>query len=1809
MYRTSITVCDKNANNARVPGAMVNITVNKGMGDAEYIYSTKANDDGVAIAWLPQGYHSLSGKDVYHPDVGSLLQDTSVNVTAGNYNSTTAYIGGQVFARLEHNKQVYVTPENQRPETIHVTIPTNAGYTIRSVQWFREKTTSDLSYAYQLNNATGVLAFSTGMNNASQTNKATLSQATNGAWDIPINENGHYWIMVTGSNGGYYVTDLMVSNIYRPYPIKVREYTVGDNPLPEYEALKTANGNDYETVNGPYGFAWDMGMYKENPTSIGGVLKESLAPADSVTIYAKNSKAKTSTATIGANEKFKVVKSAEGTFSYEPITLKLNSSFFGTNNKYCDKEGRNRYYNRYSIAYSAAESDDSVTFSIVGKNQKDDSTLFTQSMSYSDNDDNKTIEAPDHYGYKAVSAKVNGVPKQFEAGTTLIKVSDIYGKTNKDSRLKTVEFIYKANMTDVTIKAMYNGKPLTSVVKSCEIGKTTDLSASQPTVTGYAISEAGLNKLKNYTPTEGGDNVIEVQYVATKGKVTLVAVNKEGNTEITRTESGEINKDDTITLGNYTEPTVPGYNRTSKAATVKVGGQDVNAGSVYDGSGDVEIFYEFEQKTRNIKVNQYVVGTKRRVPGTTEETISAKVGEYKTVSPTNTNDKYKAVGETTKIVHVEDKTGDLTVDFYYTPLEAAIAKVTVELYEEDENGHVSGQPFYTFERTGEYDVEMSVEAPTYIDRELKDKNESPKVITPKENDASTTKVKFIYKAVTDTITVKMVDDKGQTIETAKQYKVRKGQSFTMAAPSVSGYTVKTGTPTTAEISAQQIENGTREVTFTYEKVETKPADKYHATVKYHFNKFNPTVEDYVETIGSADSNSLTASLTEASKKAETHAPQGWTLLGWSTKQSGTKDGKWYPVDGTVNVPADGEENLWAIWNKNTIDQDQTILLPGELGNAEDGQDVKITGVAADNVKSDKGYVEVPVNGTITLPKPDPDKTVTVQKGTVDVYPDGTIVIPENSAVATQPEGNIDGPAIITPDGKVEGADKPIQKDDGSIVVPGQDGKTGTKDDVTIKPSENKQPSGTIDQDTGKVTINKDTAKVNIPGTNPPTTNKDVTVPNGTTVDKDGTITLPEDKEGTLDGNAVPGGSVIKPDGTVFYRYNIKLIKKGSNPEEELTSDALNPKYRLVKTGDTKRVVAPTVSGYTVVGNGYFDIAAKVNDTYTVKFEYQPTSDVVDSETARVVFHSNYDDSVYDQTVRGTSVTLNANVFRVNGWTFGGWCTVEDGTKTDANKGTYHLYADKATDVPVTKGKTLDLYAQWYKVSEDGNAITVPGSDHKPETDKDATANGSSTVKPTRDATDGSISLPAGGNVAAGDNKIIVPEGATGKLHPNGTVEITKDGETITITDPTNPATPNGYFAVTYQANNGTNAKNIEYVKNGSSTKVAKNNFAKEGHIFGNWRKNAEGGEIAPIESSITGETTLVAQWYAINENKEITLPGKDDKMDEADDNVTVKPDPSDKDKNFESDKNGNITLPTDGKGGTVELPNEKVVVPAGTKVGPDGTITLPDAPNSPIKPDEQLPAGIILITYTSVDPALTVKEYGTAENGVSVRRDVFTAKGKTLKGWTKDGVDVAFNTTLKETATLKANWGIDGTTIPTVDDKVKLDDETGEYILVMSGEWRSEKTHTLKATIDGNPAPAGSVSWRVNDDSYKDEFGFKGGMTGTNIVEVTDAVTGAIRVHNSGIARVECVSNTTQHVVCSVVVIVPGDVDRDGLVTSYDAPLVMDYELGEYSFPTFNKDDHKTWFWKFMADVDRDNDVGAADAGFILDLELGVHEI
>ena len=313
------------------------------------------------------------------------------------------------------------------------------------------------------------------------------------------------------------------------------------------------------------------------------------------------------------------------------------------------------------------------------------------------------------------------------------------------------------------------------------------------------------------------------------------------------------------------------------------------------------------------------------------------------------------------------------------------------------------------------------------------------------------------------------------------------------------------------------------------------------------------------------------------------------------------------------------------------------------------------------------------------------------------------------------------------------------------------------------------------------------------------------------------------------------------------------------------------------------------------------------------------------------------------------------------------------------------------------------------------------------------------------------------------------------------------------------------------------------------------------------------------------------------------------------------------------DEKGTITLPAgaDDKGGKVERPTgtgdgkETVIVPPGTKIDPDGTITLPDAPDKPVKPvkpGEELPEGIIKITYKSNDPALEVVEYGTAANGVSVRGgDVFDNVKKTLLSWLDGNAPVQIGDTLKTTTPLTAVWEGEGEI--TIDQKqnpdVVLDGNTNEYKLVWRGEWANEKTYDLKVLVGGRTPAAGAVKWEIVADSYGG-YGFTGSLTAGEILTI-DAQTGHIKVMASGIVRVKCTAGAHEFF---VTVIVPGDVDRNGEIDPADASYVTDVSVMERDMPVFDANDRKTWYYLDMMDFDKNTNIDPSDASRANDLAV-----
>lgn len=677
----------------------------------------------------------------------------------------------------------------------------------------------------------------------------------------------------------------------------------------------------------------------------------------------------------------------------------------------------------------------------------------------------------------------------------------------------------------------------------------------------------------------------------------------------------------------------------------------------------------------------------------------------------------------------------------------------------------------------------------------------------------------------------------------------------------------------------------------------------------------------------------------------------------------------------------------------------------------------------------------------------------------DGYTASTYVFKDGNGAGTS-SGVTGATATVTPAEKTATLTITYTRPDGSIVLPGKGDKIGDSDDIIVKPTDPNTPP----------TLN--------PGPNP--AKGGVTIPDNTT----GTVTRPTNPDQPDKGKeniTVPGGSVIKPDGTIVLPNpdGGEIGPNGKIPENlpsgyvAITYDSNNGsgdvKKEIGKKGELKVAGSlfthPTnakFEGWNDSGLGSGTAYAKdetvntsitlyakwsANYKYRATITYKPN----DGTTGKDVFQN-----VGHDTDPKLKATLQSNTFQISGWLFGGWNEEADGSgELRQPNNTWNL-SDK-------NAKTL--YAQWYKVNADGS-ITVPGKDGNPNTAGDnATANGDGKGNnPTRNDK-GEIEVPKGGSVTLPDGSVIgMPDG--GKLLPNGTVIINrpdKDGNgktddgTITIPGKTDPLKPDvtdknnqpeadaTVIELVYQINDGKSHDEVTVkVVKGDTVSILDCPFTWAGHQFVNWM-GTDNKEYASGANYTAGDNDLElhAQWVKVNGDGSIELPGKDGSMTTPKDNVLVTPD-NPPVGNLEKKDDGSVEVR--GDGATVNRPKdtthpeqgkENIKVPEGTIVKPDGTIILPNNGGT-INPDGKLPgatpAGYISVVYkanggTGDDVIDLIKNDQT----INARTNPFTNGNQTFNGWNtvengvggtayQAGAEITIPNS-SNTITLYAQWG------------------------------------------------------------------------------------------------------------------------------------------------------------------------------------------
>ena len=327
----------------------------------------------------------------------------------------------------------------------------------------------------------------------------------------------------------------------------------------------------------------------------------------------------------------------------------------------------------------------------------------------------------------------------------------------------------------------------------------------------------------------------------------------------------------------------------------------------------------------------------------------------------------------------------------------------------------------------------------------------------------------------------------------------------------------------------------------------------------------------------------------------------------------------------------------------------------------------------------------------------------------------------DSSNTTNPTDGTGGGNTTNPTDGTGGGNTTNPTDGNTIVLPGQDGKLGTADDVTVTGDQPLSPGSD-----GSVTLPSDGGKVDRP-------DGSYNVPGGTVVDPDGTIHL-------------PGGTVINPGGSVTV----------PGPDGKTGTDddtTLNPNSQVVP-GDNGSVTLPG-GGTASTPNGNITLpgGTVVDPDGTI---HLPGGDIVNPDgTITLPGQDGKTGTGDDGKIKPNGPIIpgdNGSVTLPGGGTVttpGGTINVPGGSVVDPD-GTVHL---PGGDI----------------VNPDGT-ITLPGQDGKTGTGDDGKVkpNGPSISNP-----DGSITLPGGGTVTTPGGTINVPGGSV--VDPDGTVHLPGGG--------------------------------------------------------------------------------------------------------------------------------------------------------------------------------------------------------------------------------------------------------------------------------------------------------------------------------------------------------------------------------------------------------------------------------------------------
>ena len=414
-----------------------------------------------------------------------------------------------------------------------------------------------------------------------------------------------------------------------------------------------------------------------------------------------------------------------------------------------------------------------------------------------------TVKYVDIAGKEIEKATTASVEKGKSYTATAKSIAGYTAKTPTSQKItvngnQTVTFKYTKNATPgtkyiVTVKYVdKNGKNIRPASRqTVEEGKTFTAEAQE--IPDYTVQGNGSQVIKSVNK----DETIIFVYTSNsivEYKITVKYVDEGGNSIKTAT---------THTIGygeqfSMTAPTITGY--TVKAA---------------DKTKDIASVSKNETVTFTYTKNKYTITAKyvdeggNSIKSTTTHPI--EYGKpFSMTAPAITGYTVKAADKTKNIASVSKNE---TVTFTYTK-----NKYTITAKYVDESGNSIKS---TTTHPIEYGKPFSMTAPAITGYTVKTADKTKNIASVSKNETVT----FTYTKNKYVITAKYVDESGNSIKSTTTHPIEYGKPFSMTAPAITGYTVKTADKTKNIASVSKNET----VTFTYTK---NAPEKYTITVKY-----------------------------------------------------------------------------------------------------------------------------------------------------------------------------------------------------------------------------------------------------------------------------------------------------------------------------------------------------------------------------------------------------------------------------------------------------------------------------------------------------------------------------------------------------------------------------------------------------------------------------------------------------------------------------------------------------------------------------------------------------------------------------------------------------------------------------------------------------------------------------------------------------------------------------------------------------------------------------------------------------------------